>query len=80
MADAADPRATGPDAEAVLRVERDDGYAVVTLDRPGARNALNARLRADLYDTMRTLDGDPEVAAVVLTGADPAFCAGLDLK
>jgi enoyl-CoA hydratase len=68
------------DGEAVLQVERDEGFAVVTLDRPAARNALNARLRAELHETMRTLDDDPEVAAVVLTGADPAFCAGLDLK
>ena len=64
----------------VLRVERADGYAVLTLDRPAARNALNAALRTALHDTMRDLDGDDEVAAVVLTGSDPAFCAGLDLK
>jgi enoyl-CoA hydratase len=64
----------------VLLVERADGYAVVTLHRPKARNALNAALRGALYSTMRELDGDPDVRAVVLTGADPAFCAGLDLK
>jgi enoyl-CoA hydratase len=64
----------------VLVVERDGGYAVVTLNRPGARNALNAELRSRLHRTMRSLDGDPDIAAVVLTGADPAFCAGLDLK
>ena len=64
----------------VLAVERDGGYAVVTLNRPGARNALNAELRSRLHRTMRALDGDPDIAAVVLTGADPAFCAGLDLK
>jgi enoyl-CoA hydratase len=80
MADAGDPDATDPGTGPVLQVEHDDGYAVVTLDRPAARNALNARLRADLYEAMRNLDGDPDVAAVVLTGADPAFCAGLDLK
>ena len=67
----------GPD---VLRVELTEGYAVVTLDRPAARNALNGALRTALHDTMQALDGDDDVAAVVLTGADPAFCAGLDLK
>jgi enoyl-CoA hydratase len=70
----------GPNEAPVLQVERDEGFAVLTLDRPAARNALNARLRAELYATMRSLDEDPDVAAVVLTGADPAFCAGLDLK
>jgi enoyl-CoA hydratase len=64
----------------VLRVERADGHAVLTLDRPAARNALDAALRTALHDTMRDLDRDDDVAAIVLTGADPAFCAGLDLK
>ena len=56
------------------------GVAIVTLDRPEARNALNTELRSALYNTMSRLDADPEVSVVVLTGADPAFCAGLDLK
>jgi enoyl-CoA hydratase/carnithine racemase len=72
--------ASATESDHVLRVERDEGFAVVTLDRPAARNALNARLRAELYATMSQLDEDDAVAAVVLTGADPAFCAGLDLK
>jgi len=54
--------------------------AVVTLDRPAARNALNAALRSALARTMASLDSDPDVSVVILTGADPAFCAGLDLK
>lgn len=64
----------------VLLVEHGGGHAVVTMHRPAARNALNAALRAALYETLGELDADPEVRAVVLTGADPAFCAGLDLK
>jgi len=56
------------------------GVAIVTLDRPEARNALNAALRSALHRTMASLDSDPDVSVVVLTGADPAFCAGLDLK
>ncbi len=63
-----------------LRTERHGSIAVVTLDRPHARNALNAALRRALHDTMSQLDADPDVHVVVLTGADPAFCAGLDLK
>lgn len=57
-----------------------DGIGTVTLNRPGARNALNASLRSALYRTLGELDADPAVRAVILTGTDPAFCAGLDLK
>lgn len=65
-----------------VRVDVDTahGVATVTLDRPEARNALNSSLIAALnaaYDTV--LDNDA-VGAVVLTGADPAFCAGMDLR
>ena len=68
------------DATPPLRTERHGAVAVVTLDRPHARNALNTALRRSLYGTMSQLDADPGVHVVVLTGADPAFCAGLDLK
>lgn len=64
----------------VLRVGSGDGVATVTLDRPAARNALNSVLRHTLFEAMTALDADATVRAVVLTGADPAFCAGLDLK
>jgi enoyl-CoA hydratase len=67
-------------ASAVLRVDLEDQVAVVTLNRPAARNALNAELRRDLLATLAALDAEGQVGAIVLTGADPAFCAGLDLK
>ena len=63
-----------------LLVELTDSTAVVTLNRPHARNALNDSLRRDLRTALTGLEQDPSVAVVVLTGADPAFCAGLDLK
>jgi enoyl-CoA hydratase len=63
-----------------LVVEIAEGVATVTLNRPHARNALNASLRSALLRTMGELDADTTVRAVILTGADPAFCAGLDLK
>ena len=66
--------------EPVILVERDDRVATVTLNRPSARNALNHELRKALWATMAELEADDGIAAVVLTGADPAFCAGLDLK
>ena len=60
--------------------DRVPGVATVTMDRPDARNALNARLRAELTDVLETID-DSGVRAVVLTGADDAkaFVAGADV-
>ncbi len=56
------------------------GVAVVTLNRPEARNALDTATIAALTAALREADADEAVDAIVLTGADPAFCAGLDLK
>jgi len=64
----------------VILTEVADRVATVTLNRPEARNALNGELLAALPETLRGLDLDDGVDAIVLTGADPAFCAGLDLK
>ncbi len=65
----------------VLRVDRShDGVAVVTLDRPEARNAMDAELIAALHDTFDDLHRDRSCRVVVLTGAGAGFCAGLDLK
>jgi enoyl-CoA hydratase len=54
--------------------------ATVTLNRPEARNALDADLLTALPRAITALDARADVGAIVLTGADPAFCAGLDLK
>ena len=67
-------------AEPELLVERADDYAVLTLNRPAARNALSPTLLTDLCSTFDALQRDDSVRAVVLTGAGSAFCAGLDLK
>jgi enoyl-CoA hydratase len=64
----------------VLLVEVDDGIAVVTMNRPDARNALNNALRTATEAAIADLDRRDDVRAIVLTGADPAFTAGLDLK
>jgi enoyl-CoA hydratase len=53
---------------------------VLTMNRPEARNALSSGLVRALYAALTGADDDPTVAAVVLTGADPAFSAGVDLK
>nr|WP_255355225.1 enoyl-CoA hydratase-related protein [Pseudofrankia sp. DC12] len=57
-----------------------DRVATVTLNRPEARNALNRALLRALWDAILAADADPDIDAVVLTGADPAFSAGADLK
>lgn len=63
----------------MLTVERHGAVEVVILDRPDARNALTGAMIAALADALVAADAAPEVRAVVLTGRDPAFCAGLDL-
>ena len=55
-----------------LTYRLDEHVAVVTLNRPEVRNALNARAYADLEAVFRHIQSDGEVRAVVLTGADPA--------
>jgi enoyl-CoA hydratase len=64
----------------LVLVEVDGPVATVTLNRPDARNALSRALRRAIFTTMRELDERDDLAAIVLTGADPAFCAGVDLK
>jgi enoyl-CoA hydratase len=64
----------------VLLVEVTGPTAVVTLNRPEARNALNPELTAAIKTTIASLDATGDLAAIILTGADPAFCAGVDLK
>jgi enoyl-CoA hydratase/carnithine racemase len=63
----------------VLHVEIEGPVATVWLNRPEVRNALNALLIGGLREAMASLDANPDIAAIVLTGADPAFCAGIDL-
>ena len=57
-----------------------DRVATVTLNRPEARNALSSELLRLLRQLLSEADADPDVDVIILTGADPAFCAGLDLK
>jgi enoyl-CoA hydratase/carnithine racemase len=53
---------------------------IITLNRPEARNALSRELIGTLYKALIAADRDESVHAIVLTGTDPAFCAGVDLK
>src|SRR2546427_2101957 len=64
----------------VLLSETDGGVRTPPLNRPAARNALSAELITRLSAALAQAEADDGVAAVVLTGTDPAFCAGLDLR
>jgi enoyl-CoA hydratase len=60
-----------------LTLERDGDVAVITLNRPAVRNAINRDLAAA---GCAAIEACADAGAIVLTGADPAFCAGMDLR
>jgi enoyl-CoA hydratase/carnithine racemase len=62
----------------LLSIERRGEVAVVTLRRPEKRNALSIELRLEIADAFGHLSDDSDVGCVVLTGAGPAFCSGMD--
>ena len=64
----------------VVLFDVSERIATVTLNRPEARNALSSELLRRLPETLVDADGRDDVDVVILTGTDPAFCAGLDLK
>jgi enoyl-CoA hydratase/carnithine racemase len=70
----------GPGGDAPVIVERRGPVLVVTLNRPKRRNAINGPMLDALGAALGSADRDASVRAVVLTGAQGAFCAGLDLK
>jgi enoyl-CoA hydratase/carnithine racemase len=63
-----------------LLIEDHGRVRLLQLNRPEARNALSSQLVVTLHDALIAADEDPGVEAIVLTGSDPAFCAGADLK
>jgi enoyl-CoA hydratase len=71
--------AVTPDGTAV-RTERRGRTLLITLDRPEARNAVNAALAHGVAEALDELDFDGEIAVGVITGAGGGFCAGMDLK
>ena len=66
--------------ESVVLLDVDGPVATVTLNRPASRNAISGELLTRLGEAMAVIEADDEVRAAILTGADPAFCAGVDLK
>jgi enoyl-CoA hydratase len=64
----------------VLLIDTTDRVRTLTLNRPQSRNALSSALRTRFFAALREAEADDAVDVVVVTGADPVFCAGLDLK
>jgi enoyl-CoA hydratase len=61
----------------LVLVERDGDVAIIVLNRPEARNAMNVALASATVDAIQACQ---DARAIVITGSDPAFCAGLDLR
>jgi enoyl-CoA hydratase len=66
-------------ADAVL-TEVEDGIAVITINRPEARNAVNGEVARGIAAAVEELDGSADVRVLILTGAGGTFSAGMDLK
>jgi enoyl-CoA hydratase len=62
-----------------VRCEREGAVAVVKIDRPGLRNAVDGPTAERLAEAFRLFDADPDLAVAVLTGAGGCFCSGADL-
>ncbi len=67
-------------AEAEVLTEYRGAILVITINRPGSRNAIRAQTAQDIAAAMARLDADPDLRAGILTGAGGTFSAGMDLK
>ena len=63
-----------------ILVEKRDGIAIITLNRPDKLNAVNLEMRLEVLDTLDELEVDEETRVVIFTGAGRAFCAGAEVS
>ena len=63
-----------------IKLEREEGIAWLTLNRPEKRNAMNPTMHYEFLDALEEIEDDPETFVLVITGAGQAWCAGMDLK
>jgi enoyl-CoA hydratase len=63
-----------------LLVDEESGVRTITFNRPEAKNALTVAMRREFCELLDSADRDPAVHAVILTGTDPVFTAGVDYK
>ena len=61
-------------------VTKEQGYAVIQINRPQALNSLNSHVLRELYEALYELDRDPAVSCTIITGNEKAFAAGADIK
>lgn len=64
----------------IVHVEPRDGYVVLRIDNPTARNALSDELLQSLADAACTADADPDVHAIVIAGSEKVFASGADVR
>ncbi|MDC9003617.1 enoyl-CoA hydratase [Mycobacterium marinum] len=64
----------------ILLIDTAERVLTLTLNRPQSRNALSTALRDQFFAALAAAETDDDVDVIILTGADPVFCAGLDLK
>jgi len=62
-----------------LKFDKEDGIATITLNRPEKRNPLSPQVFEELSECLDAADDDKEVAALIITGGDKVFCAGMDI-
>jgi enoyl-CoA hydratase len=64
----------------IVMIDTNERVRTLTLNRPQSRNALSSALRDRFFSALADAENDDDVDVVIVTGADPVFCAGLDLK
>jgi enoyl-CoA hydratase len=63
-----------------VKLEKKDRVAVITMNRPEKRNALNSEVRQELYAVLKQIESDQNIRSVIITGAGEAFIAGADIQ
>jgi enoyl-CoA hydratase len=63
-----------------VKLEKKDRIAVITMDRPEKRNALNAEVRRELLNVLKSIDSDKKIRSLIITGSGEAFIAGADIQ
>jgi enoyl-CoA hydratase len=63
-----------------VKLEKKDRIAVITMNRPEKRNALNAEVRRELFNVLKSIDSDKKIRSLIITGSGEAFIAGADIQ